>query len=302
VPPGGPTPLARLLAHIRRIRKLRRLVLDLRPDVVLSFIDTSNVMTLMACVGLRRRVVVSERTNGAVTSTLPRIWRALRAVTYRSADVVITQTRDAARWVEGTCHVRPVVIPNPLRQLPDIKMPREAVVLAAGRLSHEKGFDILISAFAGIARDFPDWRLVILGVGPENVPLRSMCAALRVEARVEFLPPTKDIESWFARASLVVQPSRLEGFPNVILEAMGMGAAVISADCRSGPAEIIEDGVNGRLVPPEDPNRLAEVMAELMRDPNQRDRLGLEARRVRVTFAQDFIMQEWEHCILSEFA
>jgi GalNAc-alpha-(1->4)-GalNAc-alpha-(1->3)-diNAcBac-PP-undecaprenol alpha-1,4-N-acetyl-D-galactosaminyltransferase len=107
----------------------------------------------------------------------------------------------------------------------------------------------------------------------------------------------KDIESWMSRASLVVQPSRFEGFPNVVLEAMGMGAAVICADCRSGPAEIISDGVNGRLVPVEDVATLTEVMSELMRQPEERARLGNEAKKVRQAFRQDLVMTHWEHCL-----
>ena len=100
-----------------------------------------------------------------------------------------------------------------------------------------------------------------------------------------------------ARAGLVVQPSRFEGFPNVLLESMGVGAPVISADCPSGPADLIQDGVNGRLVPVEDVTSLARVMAELMADPKAREILGNEATKVRQLFRQDLIMDRWEECV-----
>ncbi len=101
-----------------------------------------------------------------------------------------------------------------------------------------------------------------------------------------------------SRAGLVVQPSRFEGFPNAVLESMGMGAAVISADCPAGPAELIEDGVNGRLVPVDDVFTLSRVMGDLMADPALRARLGREALKVRERFRQESIMARWEALLL----
>ena len=289
--------LARPWSYVRRICKLRATLAMTRPDAVLSFIDTSNVMTLLACVGSSWRVVVSERSNGAANARMSPIWRALRVATYWSADAVVSQTPDAARWISRRCRVQAVVIPNPLRALPDIESPREFMVLAVGRLSREKGFDLLIRAFSGLMREFAEWRLVIIGDGPERSSLLRLSEQLGLAGRVDLMAPEKNIESWMARAGIVVQPSRFEGFPNVVLEAMGMGAAVISANCRSGPAEIIKDGVNGRLVPVEDVAELTRVMSELLRHPEERARLGREARRVRQDFRQDLVMKKWEICV-----
>jgi glycosyltransferase involved in cell wall biosynthesis len=172
------------------------------------------------------------------------------------------------------------------------------MVLAVGRLSREKGFDLLIRAFSGIKQEFPDWRLLIIGAGPEHSALLRLGEHLKLGECLEFRAPVRDIESWMSRAGLVVQPSRFEGFPNVVLEAMGMGAAVISADCRSGPAEIIKDGVNGRLVPVEDVAALTQAMAELLRQPEERARLGSEARKVREVFRQDLVMDHWDRCLV----
>jgi GalNAc-alpha-(1->4)-GalNAc-alpha-(1->3)-diNAcBac-PP-undecaprenol alpha-1,4-N-acetyl-D-galactosaminyltransferase len=295
---AGLSPLGKLRDYARRIRKFRRMLVNARPDAVLSFIDTSNVMTLLACMGLRLRVVVSERSNGAAAARIPWAWRALRIATYWRAAVVVAQTPDAACGIAKLYGVAALAIPNPLRALPKFEHPRESMVLAVGRLSHEKGFDLLIRAFSVISQEFNDWRLVIIGEGLEHRALQRLSEQLKLGDRVEFRSPVKDIESWMSRAGLVVQPSRFEGFPNVVLEAMGMGAAVISADCRSGPAEIIEDGVNGRLVPVDDVAVLSRVMSELLRQPEQRIRLGNEARKVREVFRQDLIMKQWEHCVL----
>jgi GalNAc-alpha-(1->4)-GalNAc-alpha-(1->3)-diNAcBac-PP-undecaprenol alpha-1,4-N-acetyl-D-galactosaminyltransferase len=290
--------LAKPWAYVRRVRKLRSLLANVRPDAVLSFIDMSNVLTLLACMGLRLRVVVSERINGTADPGIPWIWRTLRIATYRLADVVVAQTPDAAGWISRLCGVTATVIPNPLRTLPESDGPREPLILAVGRLTHQKGFDILIRAFSHVQPEFPNWRLVIIGAGAEHSALLSLSGQLKLGACVEIRSPVKDIEVWMSRAGLVVQPSRFEGFPNVVLEAMGMGAAVISADCRSGPAEIIQDRVNGRLVPVDDVAELARVMSELLRQPEERARLGSEAKKVRNAFRQDLVMRQWESCLL----
>lgn len=288
----------KLLAHVRRVLKLRALLTARRPAAVLSFIDVSNVMTLLACVRLPVRVVVSERIDGSRQQTIPWPWRFLRRITYHRADAVVAQTPGAARWVREWCNSVVVVIPNALRQLPDTVNEREHMILAVGRLTRQKGFDILLQAFASVHREFPGWRAVIIGEGPERASLLDLCGKLGLSDRIEWRTPQKDVEGWMGRAGLVVQPSRYEGFPNVVLEAMGMGAPVIAADCASGPAELIRDGVNGFLVPVEDVSTLARRMRELMSDESLRAQLGREAVRVRGRFAQDPIMREWERVIV----
>jgi glycosyltransferase involved in cell wall biosynthesis len=155
----------------------------------------------------------------------------------------------------------------------------------------------LLRAFAKIAPGFAGWRLAIVGEGEERENLRRLRDNLLLDERVEFVGQTPDVAVWMARAGLVVQPSRFEGFPNVVLESMGLGAAVISADCPSGPAELIEDGINGRLVPIEDMETLASVMAELMSSPGERARLGRAATGVRQRYHQDTVMDRWEACL-----
>jgi len=134
---------------------------------------------------------------------------------------------------------------------------------------------------------------------PSGCVFRTRCryATERCGSDVPVLEPVDDVESWLARAGLVVQPSRYEGFPNVVLEAMGMGAAVVATDCAWGPGDMIQDGVNGRLVPTDDVNALAIVMRELIQDPDVRAALGAEAKKVRHKFAQGVVMSQWERLV-----
>ena len=300
VPMPGTSLRHQLQASFRRVRRLRGLLKETRPAAVLSFIHTSNLLSILAALGLGTRIVVSERMQPAVDPTLSRFWKLLRRLLYRWSDVVVAQSSDAARWITENCGKDAVVIPNALRPLPLLECERQPLILAVGRLTHQKGFDLLLRAFAGIAPEFEDWRVAIAGDGRERENLVRLRNELQISERVELVGQVSDIENWMSRAGLVVQPSRFEGFPNAVLESMGMGAPVIAADCPSGPSDLIEDGVNGRLVPVEDVATLGKVMAELMSQRALRDTLGREAAKSRHLYNQDAIMAKWEACLVPD--
>ncbi len=292
--------LWRVRENLKRVLKLRKLLLETRPDAVLSFVTESNLLTILAGFGFETRLVVSERIHPALHTSLPRMWRILRRLLYVWADDVVAQTRDVAHWLENHCCTSVNVIPNALRILPEPSGVRRSVIVAVGRLTHQKGFDVLLRAFARIAPRFPEWNVVIIGEGDERRNLMRLRGELLLDDRVKFVGQTPDVVDWMAHAGLVVQPSRFEGFPNVVLESMGLGAAVISADCRSGPSEMIEEGVNGRLVPIDDVDTLTYVMAELISRPEERARLGRAASGVRERYRQDIVMDKWDACLFPQ--
>lgn len=294
---AGRSPFAVLRASVARIFMLRRLLQHSKPDAVVSFIDVSNIYTIIAAMGLSMHVVVSERTNPSVNATVSRPWRVLRRIVYSRASHVVAQTQDAARWIETRCRASVVVIPNALRALPARDRCREPLIVAVGRLSAEKGLDVLLRAFLQVHGEFPEWSVRIIGDGSERNALEALCVSLNLSDSVHFLGQVQNVEEWLARAGLMIHSSRREGFPNAVLEAMGMGAAVICADCPSGPAELIQDGVNGRLVPVGDVGALARVMTELIKRPEVRERLGREAVRVRQQYDPCTIMAKWEKCL-----
>jgi glycosyltransferase involved in cell wall biosynthesis len=284
---------------VRRIRALRLVLLAEKPDAVLSFLTETNVLTILASLGLRTRLVISERGNPAFDTTVSRWLSTLRRRLYRLSDAVVAQTDAAAQWIARNCGARTRVIPNVLRDLPIPGRAREPLIVAVGRLARQKGFDLLVRAFAQVAGEFPGWNVAILGEGGEHGHLQQLCSELGVAGQIALMGRVADVDSWLARAAVVVQPSRFEGFPNALLEAMGMEAAVISADCPSGPSELIENGVNGRLVPVEDVGALTGALRQLLADPDMRARLGREAGKVRDRFHAKRIMAEWNQCLLA---
>lgn len=287
-----------LSAFLGRILKLRRLLRTARPDAVLSFIDVSNIHTVLAALGLGIRVVISERTHPALNDTIAGRWKLLRRLCYSWADQVVAQTQDAGSWLQRHCHTNVLIIPNALRTMAAPDSTREPLIIAVGRLSREKGFDVLLEAFARVRARFPEWRLCILGDGPERRALEELREQLDLKDQAQLVGQVSDVEQWMGRAAVLVHPSRREGFPNAVLEAMAMGAAVICTDCRSGPSEIIQDGINGRLVPVDDREQLQYVMEQLMADASCRERLGEEAAKVRQRFALGGIMKKWSACLL----
>lgn len=286
---------------IRRVRRLRRSLRSLRADIVVSFVDSTNLLTIASSRGLGVPTAVSERIDPR-EHRIHWVLRALRRILYRWADVVVVQTEGARRWAQSFLPAeRVAVIPNPVRPVPDLapydRREREAVVMAMGRLRAQKGFDLLIRAYARVANKHPQWSVEIYGEGDEREHLRRLIAELDLEGRVFLCGYTNHPERILLRAGLFVLPSRYEGFPNVLLEAMAHGLPVIAADCRSGPDEIVRNGVDAVLVPPEDVEALADAMDWLMCDENERIRLASRAPEVIDRFGVEKMMGMWNELL-----
>jgi len=295
----------RLLGRGTRLFRLRRAIRQSSPDVVLSFCDAMNVLTLLATWGMRLPVVVSERSDPAA-QMLPRFKGWLRPRLYRRAAAVIVLTRAAAGTVAPWCRQPPRVIPSAVDPPPAIESasraapesapesafgsvtePRRFRLLAVGRLAPEKGFDRLIDAFSLIAARQPAWDLEIHGEGGQRELLETRIAERGLTDRIRLVGWTQPILPALQAADLFVLSSLYEGFPSALLEAMAAGLACVATDCPSGPREIIRAGVDGVLVPPDGPAELAAGLERLMSDAAERRRLGDAARGVVERFSWD---------------
>ena len=292
-----------IVANRQRVRALRRAFVQCAPDRVISLTDRTNILTLLAARGTRLRVVVSERTD-IRHHRIGRVWEWLRRRTYPQARAIVVQTEAVLAAVRGLCGQTPVhVIPN---AAPSAKAPSAQAVpvlrlsvdrnwfVAVGRLSLEKGFDRLIHAFVRIADRCPDWNLVIVGDGPEKPGLESLINDAGLEDRVLLPGWVESPWSCFPESSVFVLPSRYEGFPNALLEAMSRGMAPVAFDCESGPSEIMRPGVDGLLVPEGDVAGLAAAMQQLAGDAEYRNRLAVAARSVNERFSSERVYAQWE--------
>ncbi|GIF15797.1 hypothetical protein Ate01nite_58290 [Actinoplanes teichomyceticus] len=170
---------------------------------------------------------------------------------------------------------------------------RAAVVVAAGRLTRQKGFDLLIDAFQRVHAEHPRWRLDIFGEGRARPKLTARIAERGLDGVVRLRGRTRELDREMARASVFVLSSRREGLPMVLLEAMRTGLPVVSFDCPTGPAEVVEDGVNGVLVPAEDVAELAAGLSRLIGDAGERARMGQAARQTGARYAMPVIAARW---------
>lgn len=168
-------------------------------------------------------------------------------------------------------------------------------VIAVGRLDHQKGFDRLLQAWRLVCSqpDLKDWKLDIYGQGEWHDSLQKVIDSEGMAASAFLRGTTSDVASEFASSSFLVMSSRYEGLPMVLIEAMSCGLPAVSFACKCGPRDIINDGVNGLLVPEGDVEGLAKAMMALMRDDSMRSRMSLEAVKVRSRYDEDSVMSRW---------
>jgi glycosyltransferase involved in cell wall biosynthesis len=210
---------------------------------------------------------------------------------YSRLDALTVLTGHDERDYGALLRTRVERIPNPLAPLGGGTATLEApIVVAAGRLTTQKGFDLLIDAFAKVAEQQPAWRLRIYGSGPERKRLEAQIA----NDNVELMGRTRQLGEAMAEASLFALSSRFEGFGMVLVEAMSKGLPVVSFDCPHGPADIISDGTDGLLVPPEDVDALAAALLELIEDPDRRRRYGQAAVQKARNYAIESIGPRWD--------
>jgi len=288
-----------LVQASRRALRLRRALVALRPDLVVSFGDRTNVLVLAATVGTGLRVAVSERTDPRV-HRIGAAWAGLRRLLYPRAASVVVQTESVARWARGFCR-RVHVIPNAVEPgacwaTPGAEEgPRR--LLAIGRLERVKGFDLLVDAFARVAARHPDWSLVVLGDGPERSALEAQARRAGLAHRFELPGWTADVRGALAGAHAFALSSRYEGFPNALLEAMACGVPPVAFACPSGPGEIVTSGHDGILVPPGDVEGLASSLDAVMGDARLRERLGRNAREVAARFTPERVLDLWRDAL-----
>lgn len=301
---GATWRIARMLAAGKRLVGLRRAIRQTAPEVVLSFCDATNVSTLLATCGLTLPVVVSERSDPAAQKLAPvKAW--LRRRLYLRAAAVVVLTQAAAETVAPWSRRPPVIIPSavdpPPAEASDVAVERDAetrregrkTIIGVGRLEPEKGFDLLLEAFARLAADFPDWDLEIHGDGSQLESLRELCHRRGLNERVRWPGWTRPIWPALRAADLFVLPSRYEGFPSALLEAMAVGLPCVATDCPSGPRAIIRHSLDGILVAPDNPAALATAMGRCMGDENERRRLGEQARTVVNRFGWEALVDSY---------
>jgi glycosyltransferase involved in cell wall biosynthesis len=292
---------AGLFANAARIRAIRVAIRASGADTVLSFVSSMNVLAILACLGLRKRVIISER-NDPSRQSLGRIWDALRRLLYPRAGLVIANSQAAIATMKAYVPAQKLIwLPNPLRRSDTttrIEVARKPFFLAVGRLDTQKAYDILLTAFAEVARDH-DVDLVILGNGPLRETLEAQARELKLADRVAFMGRVDDPFSWYRSAIALVHPARFEGMPNAVLEAMSEGLPPIISDAQEGLRGIVRDGQSGLVVAVNSAAQLASAMSKLTGASQLRIRLSSGAK-ASVEAQLSGALEKWTDAVLAK--
>ncbi len=288
-----------LWANVHRVRTLRHMLCDLRPDFVLSFCDQMNICTLQAARGLQLPVWISEHSDPSRQRLGP-AWEWWRRRAYPRCTGCIALTSEIAdhlaRWIPRS---RLTVIPNAVDAVDAVdepigESPKRSSLLSVGRLSHEKGVDQLLLAWRMAHAQLADWELCIVGDGSQRSSLQCEAADL---PRVHFSGWLSDTAPAYRAAKIFVLPSRYEGFPVALLEAMSHGLTCLATRCSQAVEELSQGGEAVQIVPTESPESIARALIELSTDPLRRQRMGAAARRMSRNYSWHRIGPLWDRLL-----
>ncbi|MDR1475103.1 MAG: glycosyltransferase family 4 protein [Holosporales bacterium] len=285
-----------LKKNILSMIRLRKVIKGFRPDIIVSFLMQQNVITLSASYGLGIPLILSERTSKEFYSSFKqKILSRFGFYLYRFADLLVVQTAKInAQFKDMKDRVH--VIVNPIK-LPDKTCyckRREKLITAIGRLDKNKNHRLLIQSFSRISNDFSDWKVEILGEGPEKNALQKQINDLGLRDRVRLCGLTEDVFSVLDKSSIFAMPSRFEGLPNALCEAMLAELPVIYSNI-SGADELINPGETGLLVKSNDDGQFAESMGTLIQNQDLREKLGKNAKKhIIENFSAEKIVKQWE--------
>ena len=277
-------PVALTISLMANIRKVAR---KSDAQTIIVFDNFYNAVTLLATLGLKKRVFISDRVSPIHQyAWYVKLFMRVLFFLIKPAGI-IAQTGDSARHQRKRFgkNVPIEVIPNPVKEMKIYDYQKEKTVLAVGRLQDPlKGFDRLIEAWGRM--DVSGWRLVFAGgLEGDNPALGQRAKELGVYETIDFQGKVQNMDEIYSKASIFVIPSRTEGFPNALLEAMCAGLACISFDFIAGPRDIITDKVNGILVENNDIEALAKSLNELISNPVLRTSLGSEAAKLSESYS-----------------
>ena len=303
------SPLSRIIKQIGKRQKhrqsLKRLLMELRADIVIS--TYTHEFTLLCNIKDDQSKKIAEihfsKEYNKVDNKIkkqPIISKAISILAEkrkhfyisRYDKFVVLTKKDQENWTKPD-NVEQIynMVPFSTHQVSSLKNKR---VISVGRLSSEKGFDLLIDAWVIVSEQYPDWTLDIFGEGSEYDRLCVKISEEKLSESVRINTPTQDIVTEYLNSSIFVLSSRHEGFGMVLLEAMSCGIPCISFNCPNGPQEIIRDREDGFLVKNESIHELAEKIKLLIVDESLRKEMGVEAKKNVERFSPDSIMKEWD--------
>lgn len=280
----------------QQIMALRRKIKQMKPDTVIAFEYHVAMKTVLAAMGLKCKVIVSERNDPHKLDGQP-VKKAVRNFLYGCADVLVCQTNDARAYFSKRIQKKSVVIMNPVSE----NLPKwdpenhNKTIINFCRLEKQKNIPMLLEAFQKVHEKHPDYSLAIYGTGTEDQHIRDLIGEVNLSDCVSLAPFACNIHEIASQCAMFVSSSDYEGLSNSMLEAMAMGMPVVCTDCPIGGARmVIQNGRNGRLVPVRDPLQLVEAMDHIIENKDIAKMFGENARRLQEQLSTEKIVSIWE--------
>lgn len=279
--------------RIRRSWKIRRIVANTKPDIIIPLLVHTNIEVILATLGNKTPVLVVEHSNYWAETSI--IYKTVRIIAYKLANKVILLTKvDKQKYDEYLSHSEVISNPIFLESKEEYVGERERTLLAVGRLHDVKQFDHIIFVFSQIVKKHPEWKLIIAGSGSELDSLTEYANHLGIEENVTFTGNVIDISKLYKKHGVFVLCSSYEGFPMALGEAMFFGMPVVSYDCLTGPSEMIEDQVSGLLVEHNNKIELESAILSLINSKEKRVSLGNSAQKRMEDFSLSKIGKKWK--------
>ena len=286
------------IGGIKTFFALKKQIKKEKPDVVLSFLQSANMMAiLLKMLGGKFRLVVSERCDPSERGFGNRFFEKHF---YHKADVTVCQSKKVMEFFKEKHRRKMTVIPNPIAASaipPRFEGERRHTVVGVGRLSEQKNFEMLIGAFAALPERFSDYTLEIYGGGPLEEKLQALIEEKGLSERAKLMGVKKNVMHYIADVALYVMSSNYEGFPNALAEAMATGLPVISTDFSTGVAGDIVKPQNGIVIPVGDEAALLAAMENMLSEEEKWEAMSLENRKLLDTLSEKNIMEMWEQVL-----
>ena len=277
------------------INEINEEIDEFNPDLIICF-DLRILLALYLGEGKKNKILFSERAD---PNANPGYWQKILRYIYKKIDYIVFQTEQAQNFYGEKIKTKSCVIPNPAvnrksKNSVTQDEAREKIIFSAGRMQYRKGFDLLIAAFSKISSNFPEYKLVIYGEGEQKNILEEMIKNLDLKERVVLKMPENHVVSKNRNAALFVLPSRSEGIPNILIEAMIEEIPCVACDCSPGGARLLSD--NGKyclLAENDDVDSLAEMLMYALSHEESMHEMAQKAHKSMIRFSPDTIIAQW---------
>lgn len=280
---------------LKKILWLRKHVKVEKPDVVVPFMEAVYCVTLLALIGLKVPVISSERIDPRYS---PHFRNILRRIFLPLTTHLVVQTEDIKAFYPIFIQKKTSIIYNPISETVFHlqEEPKKNVIINVGKLDEQKNQQLLIKAFARIADEFPEWKLVIYGEGPERYALESLVERLKIKDKISLPGRCEKVIEEMNKAKIFAFSSDYEGMSNAIMEAVCVGLPIVTTNV-SGAAELVKDGEGGFVVPIRDEKKLAETLYKLLSDEELREKMAKHNKATAPQFKLDRIVDQWENLL-----